>query len=180
MAHSAPHPSSPLPSSPHRSSPLRSSSHPASRLLSLSALLLSALLSASAAAPEARPPNIVVLLADDLGYGDLGVAGHPTIRTPNIDALAREGTLFTQWLSANAVCTPSRAALLTGRLPVRTGMAGDYLQTLYSPAQPSGLDPDEVTIADLLKVRSYASAAVGKWHLGINARTAQDGVRTRA
>src|ERR1044071_9171518 len=69
-----------------------------------------------------QPPNIVVIFADDLGYGDLGCYGHPTIRTPNLDRMAREGMKFTQFYSAAEVCTPSRAALLTGRLPPRTGM----------------------------------------------------------
>jgi len=138
------------------------------------AAALLALLAAAALA-AAQPPNVVVFLTDDQGYGDLGVAGHPTIRTPNIDQLAREGTRFTQWLSANAVCSPSRTALLTGRLPVRTGMAGDFIQTLYSPAQPSGLDPAEFTLAELARERGYATAAVGKWHLGINHRHNGDG-----
>src|SRR6188768_706154 len=72
----------------------------------------------------ARPPNIVIILADDLGYGDLGCYGHPTIRTPNLDRMAAEGMRFTDFYVAACVCTPSRSALLTGRLPIRNGMAG--------------------------------------------------------
>src|SRR6266700_5993760 len=70
------------------------------------------------------PPNIIIILADDLGYGDLGCYGHPTIRTPNLDRMASEGMRFTDFYVAACVCTPSRAGLLTGRLPIRTGMAG--------------------------------------------------------
>src|ERR687890_250565 len=72
----------------------------------------------------AERPNVVVILCDDLGYGDLGCYGHPTIRTPNLDRMAAEGMKFTSFYSAAEVCTPSRAALLTGRLPVRSGMCG--------------------------------------------------------
>ena len=75
-------------------------------------------------AASPKPPNVIVLLADDLGYGDLSSAGHPTIRTPNVDALAAGGLRFTQFYSGFHVCSPARAALLTGRLPVRSGMAG--------------------------------------------------------
>ena len=119
--------------------------------------------------PAARaadlPPNIIILFADDLGYGDLGCYGHPTIRTPNLDRMAYEGARFTQFYSAAPVCTPSRAALLTGRYPVRTGMAGDKRRVLY-PASTTGLPPEELTIAEVLKTRGYATACIGKWHLG--------------
>ena len=113
----------------------------------------------------AAPPNVVVIFADDLGYGDLGAYGHPTISTPNLDRMAREGQKWTSFYVAASVCTPSRAALLTGRLPVRSGMAHDRSRVLF-PDSYGGLPPGEITIAEILKVRGYATAAVGKWHLG--------------
>lgn len=108
-----------------------------------------------------RPPNVIVILTDDQGYGDLGSYGHPTIRTPNIDRLAAEGQRWTSFYAA-PVCTPSRAQLLTGRLAVRTGLASGVL----FPDSAGGLQPSEITIAEMLKPRGYATAAVGKWHLG--------------
>jgi len=110
-------------------------------------------------------PNIIVILADDLGYGDLGCYGHPTIHTPNLDHMAAEGMRFTQFYSAAEVCTPSRAALLTGRLPVRSGMCHDQFRVLRA-ASIGGLPADEITIAEVLKKRDYATACIGKWHLG--------------
>src|SRR5213595_2884018 len=80
----------------------------------------------------AAPPNFVIILADDLGYGDLGCYGHPTIRTPNLDRMAGEGMRFTSFCSAAEVCTPSRAALLTGRYPIRSGMAHDQFRVIRS------------------------------------------------
>lgn len=119
---------------------------------------------APAAAQDLRP-NIIVIFADDLGYGDLGLYGHPTIRTPNLDRMAAEGIKLTQFYTAASVCTPSRAGLLTGRLPVRSGMAGDRSRVLF-PNSTGGLPQSEITIAEALKERGYATAAIGKWHLG--------------
>jgi arylsulfatase A-like enzyme len=111
------------------------------------------------------PPNIVIIFADDLGYGDLGCFGHPTIATPNLDRMAREGLRLTQFYVAECVCTPSRAALLTGRLPIRNGMCSDTRRVLFSDST-GGLPNEEITIAESLKTKNYATACVGKWHLG--------------
>lgn len=111
-----------------------------------------------------RPPNVVLIYCDDLGYGDVGVYGSK-IRTPNIDRLAAEGTRFTQFYSANPVCSPSRAALLTGRYPTRVGVP----RVLF-PADKEGLDLGEQTIASLLKPRGYKTMCIGKWHLGHTAQ----------
>jgi arylsulfatase A-like enzyme len=127
------------------------------------ALVLRAVMAADVGAQTAgRPPNFIIILADDQGYGDLGSYGHPTIRTPNIDRMAAEGQRWTSFYAA-PVCTPSRAQLLTGRLAVRTGLAGGVL----FPDSTGGLQPDELTVAEVLKTRGYATAAVGKWHLGV-------------
>ncbi len=118
-----------------------------------------------AAAVFAAPPNVVILFADDLGYGDLGTYGHPTIATPRLDRMAAEGQKWTDFYVGASVCTPSRAALLTGRLPVRSGMTDERNRVLF-PDSHGGLPPEEVTIAEVLKQRGYATAAIGKWHLG--------------
>ncbi|MEX0938622.1 MAG: sulfatase [Pirellulales bacterium] len=132
--------------------------------LTLAALAAGAL-SGVTQAQEDRPPNVVVIFADDLGYGDLGCFGHPTIRTPQLDRMAREGMKLTQFYSAASVCTPSRAALLTGRLPIRSGMCSDRRRVLF-PDSKGGLPAEEITLAEALKVQGYATACVGKWHLG--------------
>lgn len=117
-------------------------------------------------APAAdAPQNFVVIFADDLGYGDLGCYGHPTIRTPHLDRMAAEGVRFTQFYSAAEVCTPSRAALLTGRLPPRSGMCSDNRRVFFHNSS-DGLPAEEITIARLLKPHGYATACIGKWHLG--------------
>ena len=113
-----------------------------------------------AAEPAPAKPNILLILADDLGYGDLGCYGSK-IRTPNIDRIASEGVRFTHFYSGNPVCSPSRAALLTGRYPTRVGVP----RVLF-PTDKTGLPDAEPTIAQMLKSRNYASMCIGKWHLG--------------
>jgi len=121
------------------------------------------LVEAAGAAP--RGPNLVIIFCDDLGYGDLACFGHPTIATPNLDRMARQGQKWTNFYAAAPVCTPSRAGLLTGRLPIRTGMCSDTRRVLF-PDSAGGLPPEEITIADALRSAGYATACVGKWHLG--------------
>ncbi len=128
-------------------------------------LLLMAALYSTLTALGARP-NIVMIYADDLGYGDLGCYGHPTIRTPNLDRMAAEGMRFTQFYSAAEVCSPSRAALLTGRYPVRSGMCHEKFRVLRRISS-GGLPQSEVTLAELLKEQGYRTACIGKWHLGV-------------
>lgn len=110
-------------------------------------------------------PNLVVIFADDLGYGDLACYGHPSIQTPNLDRMAAEGMRFTQFYAAASVCTPSRAGLLTGRYPIRSGMCSDTRRVLF-PNSKGGLPAGEITLAEIVKSRGYATLAVGKWHLG--------------
>lgn len=110
-------------------------------------------------------PNFVIIFADDLGYGDLGTYGHPTIKTPNLDRMASEGQKWTNFYVGASVCTPSRAALLTGRLPVRSGMSSNKQRVLF-PDSKNGLPATEITLAEQLKTVGYKTAAIGKWHLG--------------
>ena len=107
-------------------------------------------------------PNIVLIMADDLGYGDLGITGRTDYRTPVLDQLAREGMELAQMYTAAPVCTPTRVALITGRYPARTH-AG-----LFEPltSSPDGLDPSPPTLGLLMKAAGYETALVGKWHLG--------------
>jgi len=120
-----------------------------------------AALATPAAAQPPKLPNIVLIYADDLGFGDLGCYGHPLIRTPHLDRMAAEGIRITQFYSAAPLCSPSRAALMTGRYPIRSG-----INFVFFPDSTGGIPDSELTIAQLLKQRGYATQIVGKWHLG--------------
>ncbi len=135
------------------------------RMLLLLALLAPAWTSIANAADS--KPNFVIIFADDQGYGDLGCFGSQTIKTPNIDRMAQEGRRFTNFMVASPVCTPSRAALLTGCYPKRVGLH----QHVLFPQSTKGLNPSEHTIADHLKAEGYATACFGKWHLGHHPET---------
>lgn len=136
-----------------------------SRFLIILFLCFGHLQTAKAQHEEQRSPNFVIIFADDLGYGDLGVYGNPTIATPNLDRMAYEGQKWTNFYVAASVCTPSRAALLTGRLPIRNGMSSNKNRVLF-PDSKNGLPASEITIAEQLKQAGYRTACIGKWHLG--------------
>lgn len=122
---------------------------------------------ASGQAAEARRPNVILILVDNFGYGDLGCYGSKVHRTPHYDRLAREGMRFTSFYSASGVCTPSRASLMTGCYPRRVNMHVSGGNTpVLRPIDPKGLNPSEVTIAEILKDAGYATTCIGKWHLG--------------
>jgi arylsulfatase A len=108
-----------------------------------------------------RPPNIVLIYVDDMGYADLGCFGAKKIKTPNLDRMAKQGTRFTSFYVAQAVCSASRAALMTGKYSNRTGVLG-----ALGPASKNGLAKNHATIAEMLKTLGYATSIIGKWHLG--------------
>lgn len=110
---------------------------------------------------ETAPPNFIIIFVDDLGYGDLGCYGAPEIKTPNLDRMASEGLRFTSFYSCSPVCTPSRAGLLTGRYPIRSG-----LTRVLFPGSAVGIEDKEQTLAESLKGQGYSTGCIGKWHLG--------------
>ena len=133
-------------------------------LATLLFIVLALLVACDTTAPEtdsSELPNIVVIYCDDLGYGDLACFGNEVIRTPNIDRMANEGMKFTEFYSASPVCSPSRAALLTGRIPQRMGINSVFFSRSFT-----GMPLEEITAANLLKTQGYATGIVGKWHLG--------------
>ena len=132
-------------------------------LAGLSTLLAPA---GAARAEQATKPNIIVILADDLGYGELGCYGHPRFKTPNIDRLAAEGVWFTQFNTPMPFCAPTRAALLTGRYPLRCGLSTNPAPDEGPQADAVALPKSEITLAQVFKGAGYATAMVGKWHLG--------------
>lgn len=118
-------------------------------------------------ANERRQPNFVVIFCDNLGYGDLGCYGHPVHRTPNVDRMAQDGMRFTDFYVSAGVCTPSRASIMTGCYAQRVDMhVSDKGTPVLQPVAAKGLNPDEITIAEVLRDVGYATACIGKWHLG--------------
>ncbi|XP_037368633.1 steryl-sulfatase isoform X2 [Talpa occidentalis] len=143
------------------------------RVLLVPPLLL--LLLCGARSQAASRPNFVLLMADDFGIGDPGCYGNKTLRTPNIDRLAEGGVKLTQHLAAAPLCTPSRAAFMTGRYPIRSGMASrSRVGVFIFSASSGGLPASEITFAKLLKNQGYSTALIGKWHLGTNCHNKTD------
>jgi arylsulfatase A len=130
-------------------------------LVMLAIAMINLLAADAASAEQDSRPNFIIIFTDDQGYQDLGVFGATKIRTPNIDRMAKQGMRFTDFYSAASVCTPSRAALLTGCYPERVGN-----MRVHFPRHQTGLNPAETTIAKMLKQAGYATACIGKWHLG--------------
>ncbi|XP_037368647.1 arylsulfatase L [Talpa occidentalis] len=143
--------------------------------LPVSACLLLLCVSSACHSVSGSRPNILLLMADDLGIGDVGCYGNRTVRTPNIDRLAEDGVKLTQHIAAASMCTPSRAAFLTGRYPIRSGMVSSRGYRVLAWAGASGgLPANETTFARILKDKGYATALVGKWHLGLNCESSSD------
>ena len=131
-------------------------------MIRLLAALLALLYATTGQAAATQPrPNIVLFFVDDLGWGDVSFNGNDLIDTPNIDSIARDGIAMSQFYAAANVCTPSRAGLLTGRYPIRSGM-----QHIIFPHSTDGLPAEEVTLAEMLGGAGYDTAMIGKWHLG--------------
>lgn len=138
-------------------------------------LLLLLLEISSVSLQESSKPSFVLLMIDDLGIGDLGCYGNTTLRTPNIDQLAQEGVKLTHHIAAAPLCTPSRAAFLTGRYPIRSGIVGDGRPGVFIfNAASGGLPSQEVTFAKIAKQQGYETALIGKWHLGLNCENSND------
>ena len=124
-------------------------------------ILFLALLSLTFSCSKEKPPNIIFILTDDQGYGDLGIYGATDIETPNLDQLARSGAHFTSYYATQPVCSASRASIMTGCYPDRVG-----IHNAYGPGAKVGINPEETTLAELLKAKGYATGIFGKWHLG--------------
>ncbi len=131
------------------------------RLPSALSILLVATFVGTHAVAQQHSPNFIIVFCDDMGYADIGPFGASGYATPHLDQMAAEGMKFTDFYVGRSFCSPSRAALLTGCIPTRVGMGGNF-----GPKSENGLHPDEMTIADMLKQQGYATACFGKWHLG--------------
>src|ERR1051326_8975773 len=132
------------------------------------ALAATSALAAPQARAAARPPNIIFILADDLGWGDLGCYGNRDIKTPNLNRLAQQGTLYTQFYTNSPVCSPSRTAYMSGRYPARYRVHGHFAESEINEQRgmPNWLDPSAPFLPRVLKQAGYATAHFGKWHLG--------------
>ncbi|HEX3656618.1 MAG TPA: sulfatase [Pirellulales bacterium] len=137
------------------------------RWVAIGSLIVGSVTCAETARGAERPPNVVLVFVDNLGNGDIGCFGSKLHRTPHLDRLAAEGRKFTSFYVASGVCTPSRAALMTGCYPARVSMhVSGTGSAVLRPLDSKGLNPDETTIAEVLKPRGYATGIFGKWHLG--------------
>ena len=134
------------------------------RCMRIALVLVSSFFLATLSLFAANPPNILILLTDDMGNGDASCYGAKDLQTPNIDALAKSGIRFTSYYAPAPICSPSRAGLLTGRYPLRAGMSTS--KNIASAMNEPGLNPREITIAELARSRGYATAVFGKWHQG--------------
>ncbi|MBN83410.1 MAG: arylsulfatase, partial [Planctomycetaceae bacterium] len=121
---------------------------------------------ATSGSPQTRPPNVIVIMADDLGYGDVSCYGTESLQTPHIDRLAKEGLKFTSGYCSASTCTPTRFSFLTGTYAFRQKGTG-----IAAPNNPAIIQPDTVTLPDLLKTAGYHTAVIGKWHLGLGGPT---------
>ena len=146
------------------------------RLLYYITISLCLLVTCKAGDAKGKQPNIVIFLVDDLGIGDIGCFGNTTIKTPNVDQIAVDGVKFEHNLSPDVLCTPSRAAFLTGRQAVRTGVVADKgdRRVFVNSAIQGGLPQEEITFAKILQRHGYRTALIGKWHLGLSCNRTRD------